>query len=105
VNNEALTSRVNEYAAEYIGPENIEELENMDGCRRLCFFFSAGRRMFLPPWGENESKGITSSVHTTTFDVDESALETGMGLMAWIAIKSFQNESLTVSIRTPPKNI
>jgi hypothetical protein len=26
-------------------------------------------------------------VHTNTFDVDESALETGTGLMAWLAVK------------------
>ena len=35
----------------------------------------------------NEARGIISPVHTSTFDIDESALETGMGLMAWMAIK------------------
>jgi metal-dependent amidase/aminoacylase/carboxypeptidase family protein len=38
----------------------------------------------------NETKGITSSVHTDTFDVDENCLETGMGLMSWLAIKELQ---------------
>ena len=34
----------------------------------------------------NKAKGITSGVHTPTFDIDEKALETGMGLMAWLAV-------------------
>jgi metal-dependent amidase/aminoacylase/carboxypeptidase family protein len=34
----------------------------------------------------NANKGITSGIHTSTFDIDESALETGMGLMAYIAL-------------------
>jgi metal-dependent amidase/aminoacylase/carboxypeptidase family protein len=39
----------------------------------------------------NESKGIVSGVHTPTFNIDESALEIGSGLMAWLAIKELQN--------------
>jgi amidohydrolase len=39
----------------------------------------------------NENKGLTSSLHTPTFDIDESALETGMGLMAYIALKQLGN--------------
>jgi metal-dependent amidase/aminoacylase/carboxypeptidase family protein len=34
----------------------------------------------------NKSRGITSGVHTPTFNIDESSLETGMGLMAWLAV-------------------
>ena len=34
----------------------------------------------------NKSKGITSPVHTSTFDIDESALETGVGLMTWLTL-------------------
>lgn len=35
----------------------------------------------------NEAAGITSGVHTTTFNIDEKALEIGAGLMAWLALK------------------
>jgi metal-dependent amidase/aminoacylase/carboxypeptidase family protein len=35
----------------------------------------------------NTQRGITSAIHTDTFDIDEAALETGMGLMAWLAVK------------------
>ncbi|MBC7425441.1 MAG: amidohydrolase, partial [Bacteroidia bacterium] len=36
----------------------------------------------------NEGKGIISSVHTDTFDIDEDALEYGSGLMAYLAFAS-----------------
>ncbi len=39
----------------------------------------------------NEAKGITSGVHTTTFDIDEEALEVGSGLMAWLAVNELNS--------------
>ena len=39
----------------------------------------------------NKSKGITASVHTPNFDIDENALKIGPGLMAWIAISELKN--------------
>jgi len=39
----------------------------------------------------NPKKGITSPVHTNTFDIDESSLELSTGLMAWLALKELGN--------------
>ena len=39
-----------------------------------------------------KAKGITSNVHTDTFDIDEAALELSIGLMAWLAIKELEFE-------------
>jgi metal-dependent amidase/aminoacylase/carboxypeptidase family protein len=38
----------------------------------------------------NTAKGITSGVHTPTFNIDEFALKTGVGLMAWIALNQLK---------------
>jgi metal-dependent amidase/aminoacylase/carboxypeptidase family protein len=38
----------------------------------------------------NEARGIISSVHTPTFDIDEQALETGAGLMSWLAVEELK---------------
>ena len=38
----------------------------------------------------NEQRGIVSSVHTPTFDIEEKALETSIGLMAWLAVKELE---------------
>lgn len=34
----------------------------------------------------NIEKGIISNVHTPTFNIDESAIEIGMGVMAWMGV-------------------
>ena len=39
----------------------------------------------------NKKRGITSPVHTTTFDVDEKSLEISTGLMAWLAVRELMN--------------
>jgi metal-dependent amidase/aminoacylase/carboxypeptidase family protein len=39
----------------------------------------------------NKELGITSGLHTDTFNIDESALELSIGLMAWLAIQSLSN--------------
>jgi hippurate hydrolase len=36
----------------------------------------------------NVEKGITSGVHTPTFNIDENAIETGIGMMAWLGAKA-----------------
>jgi len=38
----------------------------------------------------NVEKNITSGLHTPTFDIDESALEIGGGLMAYSALANLQ---------------
>ena len=36
----------------------------------------------------NKEKGIISGVHTPTFNIDENAIEIGMGMMAWLGASS-----------------
>ncbi len=91
VNEPKLTQRMRSAAQTYMGEENVVDLDiwmaaedfshytqQIDGC-----FYRLGTR--------NEAKGIVSSVHTPTFDIDEDSLEIGSGLMAWLAIKELQN--------------
>ncbi|CAN5464483.1 M20 family metallopeptidase [soil metagenome] len=87
VNNEELTTRVQQYADEYLGSDKIEELEIWMAAEDFAFYSQQADACFYRLGVRNVGQGITSSVHTSTFDVDEISLETGMGLMAWIAIK------------------
>ena len=32
----------------------------------------------------NKEKGISAGVHTPRFNIDENAIEIGMGMMAWL---------------------
>lgn len=91
VNDEKLTDRVRAYTEEYLGKENVEELEIWMAAEDFAFYSHEAPACFYRLGVRNESKGITSSVHTSTFDIDETALETGMGLMAWMAIKELEH--------------
>jgi metal-dependent amidase/aminoacylase/carboxypeptidase family protein len=53
----------------------------------FAFFSQQADACFYRLGVRNEQAGITSSVHTSTFDVDERSLETGIGLMAWITVR------------------
>jgi hippurate hydrolase len=36
----------------------------------------------------NEVQGIIHNVHTPKFNIDENAIEIGMGVMSWLGVKS-----------------
>jgi amidohydrolase len=87
VNDEPLTDRARRYAEEYLGKENVEDLEIWMAAEDFSFFSQKAPACFYRLGVRNEARGIISPVHTSTFDIDEKALETGMGLMAWMAVK------------------
>lgn len=87
VNNESLTTRLQGFSGEYLGTEKIEELELWMAAEDFAFYSQKSDACFYRLGVRNEKVGITSSVHTATFDIDENALETGMGLMSWIALR------------------
>ncbi|HRH67113.1 MAG TPA: M20/M25/M40 family metallo-hydrolase, partial [Bacteroidia bacterium] len=86
INDEALTERVRTFAAAYVGSENIEDLEIWMAAEDFSFYSQQAPACFYRLGVRNEEKGITAPVHTSTFDIDEQALETGMGLMAWMTV-------------------
>ncbi len=88
VNNPELTASSRMHAEAYLGKENVLDLDIWMAAEDFAFFSQKAKACFYRLGTRNESRGITSSVHTPTFDIDEKSLETGMGLMAWIAVKS-----------------
>lgn len=42
----------------------------------------------------NPDKGINSKQHTDTFDIDENAMQLGIGLMSFLALKIIENEDI-----------
>jgi amidohydrolase len=88
VNDEQLTDRFRELAAAYLGAENVEELDLAMTAEDFAYYSQRVPSCFYRLGIRNVEKGLTSNLHTSTFDIDEQALETGMGLMAWIAIQN-----------------
>lgn len=86
-NHPELTRRIREHATEYVGEENIVDLDLWMGGEDFAFYSQVVDASFYRLGTRNEEKGIISGVHTPTFDIDEKALEIGPGLMAYMAYK------------------
>lgn len=87
VNNPELTHITRKNAEDYLGKENVLELDIWMAAEDFAFYSQQTKACFYRLGTRNEAKGITSSVHTPTFDIEEKSLETGMGLMAYLAVK------------------
>lgn len=86
-NDEALTRRSQAAAREYLGPENVVDLPVRMTAEDFAYYSQEMPACFYRLGTGNPAKGITSPVHTPTFDIDEAALEIGSGLMAWLALR------------------
>jgi metal-dependent amidase/aminoacylase/carboxypeptidase family protein len=87
VNDIKLTENVKSLAIEYLGSENVKDLEMRLTAEDFAYYSQEIPACFYRLGVRNEAKGITSNLHTSTFDIDENAIETGMGLMAWLVYK------------------
>ncbi len=91
VNDEATTMHAYTAAEQYLGKENVEELPLRMTAEDFAFYSQQIPSCFYRLGTGNKSKGITSGVHTSTFDIDERALEIGVGLMAWLALNELMH--------------
>ena len=84
INNEQLNEIARNAAARFAGKENVEETELRMGAEDFGFYAEQIPACFYRVGVMNKEKGITSGVHTPTFNIDENAIEAGMGMMAWL---------------------
>jgi len=85
-NNPELTRRIRQAAEAYVGKENVVDIDLTLGSEDFAYYSHVVPASFYRLGTRNDSKGITSYVHTPTFDIDEDALKIGPGLMAWMAV-------------------
>lgn len=85
-NNPELTARSVAAAQTYLGSENVLDLDIWMAAEDFAYFSQEIDGCFYRLGTRNEARGITSGVHTPTFDIEEEALEIGAGLMAWLAV-------------------
>jgi amidohydrolase len=87
MNDPALTRKSKHSAIAYLGKENVVDLDMWMAAEDFSYYSQAMPGCFYRLGTRNEARGIVSGVHTPTFDIDEAALETGCGLMAWLALE------------------
>lgn len=91
VNEEKLTAQAKQFAEEYLGKENVLDLDIWMAAEDFAYYSQVADACFYRLGTRNEARGITSSVHTPNFDIDENAFAISTGLMAYIALKRLGN--------------
>lgn len=91
INEEKLTNAMRGYAEDYLGKENVLDLDLWMAAEDFAYYTQVADSCFYRLGTRNESRGITSSVHTPTFDVEEDAFKVSTGLMAYLALKQLGN--------------
>ncbi len=86
LNDEALTAAARKQAEIFAGADMVEETELRMGAEDFAYYSHRIPGCFFRLGAGNKAKNITSGVHTPTFNIDEKAIENGMGMMAWLAI-------------------
>ena len=86
-NDPELTENAITHAKKYLGDENVIDLDMRATAEDFAYYTQEMPGCFYRLGTGNKEKGITSSIHTPTFDIDEEALKTGMGLMAYLALE------------------
>ncbi|MEP6596931.1 MAG: M20 family metallopeptidase [Ginsengibacter sp.] len=91
INEEKLTEQVQLIAEEYLGKENVVDTDIWMAAEDFAYYSQAANSCFYLLGVGNKSKGITSSLHTPTFDIDEDVLGLSTGLMAFVAVNQLGN--------------
>jgi len=91
MNEERLTRQVRGFAEDYLGKDNVLDLDVWMAAEDFAYYSQATNSCFYLLGVGNKEKGITASLHTPTFNIDENALALSTGLMAYIALKHLGN--------------
>ncbi len=83
-NNDQLNEKAKGLAEQFMGKENVEETEIRMGSEDFGYYSQQIPGCFYRLGTGNREKGINAGVHTPYFNIDENAIEIGMGMMAWI---------------------
>jgi amidohydrolase len=88
INNEVVTENAKSLAQEFISVKNVFDLPTRMGSEDFAYYTHQVPACFYRLGVGNKKLGITSGIHTPTFNIDESALKESIGLMSYIAINS-----------------
>jgi len=86
-NEPELTAKARQFAEEYMGVENVVDLPIRLTAEDFAYYSQEMPACFYRLGTGNAANGTTSGLHTSTFNIDEAALEWGSGLMAWMAVR------------------
>ncbi len=86
-NDEALTARTRQRIVDYVGAERVVDLDLWTAAEDFAFYTHQIPGCFYRIGTRNEAAGIVHGLHTPRMNIDETALRTSTGLMAWLAVQ------------------
>ena len=91
INDDALTLRCKDAAIQFMGNEQVVDIPMRMTAEDFAYYTHVAKGCFYRIGTANFERGITSNIHTPTFDLDEEALQHSMGLMSWLALNELKN--------------
>jgi hippurate hydrolase len=88
-NEPVITEAAWKLADTFMGATNVEETEKRMGAEDFGYYSQVIPGCFFRLGVRNESKGIIHNVHTPHFNIEEEAIENGVGMMAWLGSQLF----------------
>ena len=88
-NEPMITQAAWQLADTYMGASNVEETEKRMGAEDFGYYSQVIPGCFYRLGVRNEAQGIIHNVHTPHFNIDEAAIENGVGMMAWLGTQLF----------------
>jgi amidohydrolase len=90
-NDEDLAARTREYAVDFLGEEKVVDLSIRTTAEDFAYYTQAVPSVFYRI-GTGKDADTQHALHTSKFNIDETALETGMGFMAWVAVSELAKQ-------------
>lgn len=89
-NDPEVTANAQSWAKAYLGDENVKHLDIRMAGEDFSFYTHVIPGCFFRIGTNKDNKEFTASVHNARFNIDEDAMKTGVGTMAWIALNAIQ---------------
>ena len=87
-NDPALTHRAEQWARAYVGNEQVHQLDMRMAGEDFSFYTHQVPGCFFRIGTNKDHKEYLAPVHNAHFNIDEDAMKTGMGMMAWLAVNA-----------------
>ncbi len=89
-NDPELTNKAVNWANDYMGAENVHELDMRMAAEDFSFYTLQAPGCFFRIGTNRNNEAFLAPVHNPKFDINEESMITGMGMMAWCAINELK---------------
>lgn len=91
-NDVELTDMLRDSAVGFLGEDKVKQLPQLMTAEDFAWYSHKVKACMYRLGTSNIEKGIVSKQHTPTFDIDEDAMEIGVGLMTYLALESLKGK-------------